>query len=200
MVIEQDLFILAYDLEYSTFYKTYNMSLKQFSEFRSGNYPLFFKFMVPDIFSQKISAPTAAPRVSSSSFSPNGANTSKLRILYIDDEPAITKIIKIGLEKFGFIVDVYNRPKEVLSSFRKDVYDLLLIDVRLPEIDGMDLCNELLKIDAKVKVCFITAYDLEEEKVKKRVPALEAECIIKKPISFDALVSKINGQLGENTS
>lgn len=122
----------------------------------------------------------------------------KPRILYVDDESNITKVIKYGLEKFGFVVDVYDNPKSAISSFEPGVYDLLLIDVRLPEIDGFDLCNELLKIDGKAKVCFITAYELQEDEVKGRVAGIEKGCIIKKPVTFDALIGKIKSQIQRN--
>ncbi|WP_228369214.1 response regulator [Candidatus Nitrososphaera gargensis] len=120
---------------------------------------------------------------------------SKPRILYVDDESRITRVIKYGLERYGFVVDIFNHPKLALSSFQQGVYDLLLIDIRLPEINGLDLCNELLKVDPNVKVCFITAYELRQEEIKNKVLGLETECIIKKPVSFETLVSKINEQL-----
>lgn len=150
------------------------------------------KLLLPELFSQiSLSMPS---QVSSLSRDKN-KDRSKPKVLYIDDEARITRVIKYGLEQYGFAVDVYNHPKSALSSFQPGVYDLLLIDVRLPEINGLDLCNELLKIDSNVKVCFITAYELREEEVRKKVPGLQTECIIKKPVSFDNLVSKINGQL-----
>ncbi len=117
------------------------------------------------------------------------------RILYVDDESRICQVIKYGLEKYGFAVDIYSNPKSALSSFKPGIYDMLLIDVRLPDIDGLDLCNELLKIDDKVKVCFITAYELSEEEVRRRASGLKTGCIIKKPVTFDALVDKINTQI-----
>jgi len=123
---------------------------------------------------------------------------SKPRILYVDDEPRITRVIKYGLERYGFVVDIFNHPKLALSSFQPDVYDLLLIDIRLPEINGLDLCNELLKVDPNVKVCFITAYELRQEEIRNKVLGLETECVIKKPVSFETLVSKINDQLHRN--
>lgn len=119
----------------------------------------------------------------------------RARILYVDDEPRISRVIKYGLEKYGFGVDSYTNPSVALSEFKAGHYDMLLIDVRLPEIDGLELCSRLLKIDNKVKVCFITAYELEEEEVKKRVSNLQSRCIIKKPVSFETLVSKINSQI-----
>jgi DNA-binding response OmpR family regulator len=117
----------------------------------------------------------------------------------VDDESRISRVIKYGLEKYGFVVDVYDNPKSVLLSFKPGVYDLLLIDVRLPGIDGLDLCNELLKMDDKVKVCFITAYELGGEEIRQRVSGLQTQCIIKKPVTFEALVGKVNDQIFNKT-
>ncbi|AFU59689.1 putative signal transduction response regulator, receiver domain protein [Candidatus Nitrososphaera gargensis Ga9.2] len=155
--------------------------------------PVALKLSVPNILSKiALSLPSATGSA------PKDDRRSKPRILYIDDEVNITKVIKYGLEQYGFAVDVFNHPKAALSSFQPGVYDLLLIDIRLPEINGLDLCNKLLRIDSNVKICFITAYDLKKEEVRNRVPDLQTECIIKKPVSFDNLVSKINGQLHRN--
>ena len=194
MVKKKDLFILSPELENIVAIKT----LSESALFSFVNLPpIYAKTTVHPLFS-RLSSIFASIIDGRSSFSPIHEDKSKHRILCIDDEPNITKVLKIGLEKSGYIVDAYNHPKEALSSFRKNAYDLLLIDIRLPEINGIDLCNELLKIDRNVKVCFMTAYELQKAEVKKRVPALETECIINKPVSFNILISKINGQLNED--
>jgi DNA-binding response OmpR family regulator len=128
-------------------------------------------------------------------FESGAARSPHARILYVDDEANISRVIKYGLEKFGFSVDTHASPRSALSSFRAGLYDLLLIDVRLPEIDGLELCSQLLKIDAGVKVCFITAYELEEEEVRKRIEGLKSASIVKKPVSFDELVAKIKNEM-----
>jgi DNA-binding response OmpR family regulator len=150
---------------------------------------------IPQLFLKKMLMPSS---IGSQSKGKRNDRT-KPRILYIDDEVNITRVIKYGLEKYGFDVDVFNHPKLALSSFEPSRYDLLLIDVRLPEIGGLDLCNELLKIDKDVKVCFITAYEVGQEEIKRKVSGLEIQCIIKKPVSFETLVNKIKGQLDRDT-
>ncbi len=156
--------------------------------------PVGLKLSIPNIFTQKISSSLPSSIGSSSRY----RGGSKPRILYVDDETSIARAIKYGLEKYGFIVDVYNHPKPALSSFKPGVYDLLLIDVRLPEMNGLDLCNELLRIDNKVKVCFITAYELRKEELRQKFSDLQDECIVMKPASFSTLISKINDQLHSN--
>jgi len=82
----------------------------------------------------------------------------KRRILVVDDESDITFTLKKGLENSGlFEVDVSNDPLEVLSNFKPGYYDFLLIDIRMPKINGYELYDKIRDIDSKVKSCFITA-------------------------------------------
>ena len=64
------------------------------------------------------------------------------------------------MEPAGFEVDAYNDSAIALSNFRADHYDLLLIDIKMPKIDGFELYEKISKIDDKVKVWFITAYEI----------------------------------------
>ncbi len=65
------------------------------------------------------------------------------RILVVDDEPDITLSLKLGLEDNGFEVDTYNDPLQVLPNFKADFYDLLLIDIKMPQMDGFELYKKL---------------------------------------------------------
>lgn len=69
----------------------------------------------------------------------------------------ITLLYKTGLEKNGFLVDAFNDPFEALFSFKAGKYDLLLLNIKMPKMNGFELYREIQKIDDKVKVCFITA-------------------------------------------
>lgn len=83
---------------------------------------------------------------------------NKRRILAVDDNPDITTTIKTGLEDSGlFYVDTFNDPELALSSFRPGMYDLILIDFKMPKMYGHELYDEIKKLDEKVKVCFLTA-------------------------------------------
>src|ERR671932_2840012 len=84
----------------------------------------------------------------------------KKRILLVDDEHNITFGFRIGLEDNGFVVDTFNDPQEALSNFKAGLYDLLLIDIKMPKMNGFELCQEIERIDNRVKVCFITAYEV----------------------------------------
>jgi DNA-binding response OmpR family regulator len=116
-------------------------------------------------------------------------SNNKKRILLVDDEPDIAFALSIGLEDNGFAVDTFNDPLLALQSFKekynkKESYALALIDFRMPKMNGFDLYSELRKIDDKLKVCFITAFDIQKEALKAAIPELNAEkaVIIKKPI------------------
>jgi two-component system catabolic regulation response regulator CreB/two-component system response regulator ChvI len=131
------------------------------------------------------------------------------RILLVDDDHDILFTFKEGLEEnddavvdksqlFGgakIQVDTFADPKEALSSFKAGVYDLLLLDIRMQDMNGFELCEELKKIDDKPKVCFITAYELYYEALKKDFPKLDVGCFIKKPISIEDLAIKISEEL-----
>ena len=126
------------------------------------------------------------------------------RILHVDDDSDILLTFKKGLEEdktrvlgegVKARVDTFADPREALTSFKAGVYDLLLLDIRMPNINGFELYEELKKIDDKPKVCFITAYELYYEALKKDFPELNIGCFIKKPISIDDLAMKIKGVL-----
>jgi CheY-like chemotaxis protein len=131
------------------------------------------------------------------------------RILLVDDDHDILFTFKEGLEEnddavvdksqlFGgakIQVDTFADPKEALSSFKAGVYDLLLLDIRMQDMNGFELYEELKKIDDKPKVCFITAYELYYEALKKDFPKLDVGCFIKKPISIEDLATKISKEL-----
>jgi DNA-binding response OmpR family regulator len=84
-------------------------------------------------------------------------NKSIKRILIIDDEPDVILVLKQVLEANGFEADSYEDPRLSLKNFRANMFDLLLLDIKMPDINGMDLYQEMRKIDDKVKVCFLTA-------------------------------------------
>jgi two-component system, OmpR family, response regulator ChvI len=67
------------------------------------------------------------------------------RVAVVDDEPDITNVLKKGLERQGFAVDTFNDPHSALASFQPKYYDLMIIDIRMPRINGFDLYRQLKK-------------------------------------------------------
>ena len=125
-------------------------------------------------------------------------------LLVVDDEPDITLAFSMGLEDSGFIVDAFNDPLSALESFKeeKKSYALALLDINMPKMNGFELYKEIRKIDDKVKVCFVTAFDIqrEEEDDLKAVGTLNDEkpAIIRKPITIDDLVKRVNAELSDS--
>ena len=123
-------------------------------------------------------------------------NKTKKRVLIVDDDPDILAIYKKGLEDYGlFEVETFADPEETLSNFRSGLYDCLLIDIRMPKMDGFQLYDRMKDIDNKVKVCFITAYEVNYEALREVFPTLGLECFIQKPIEVSQLVRKISAEL-----
>jgi DNA-binding response OmpR family regulator len=125
-------------------------------------------------------------------------NDNKKRILYVDDEPDITYSFKIGLEDNGFVVDTFKDPELASSNFKCDLYDLLLLDIKMPKLNGIDFYCHMKKMDNKVKVCFITASEIYYfERITKEIFAqLGTRRLFRKPIKLDDLVKALKKELG----
>ena len=115
----------------------------------------------------------------------------------MEDESDIIFTLKIILEQNGFIVNSFTDPLLALSSFKPHLHDILLIDIQLPGINGFELYREIRKIDDKVKICFLTASEINYEELRKAVfPSVEdAKCFIRKPIENNALLMQLNKML-----
>jgi DNA-binding response OmpR family regulator len=115
------------------------------------------------------------------------------RILVVDDEPDLTKVSTLALEYHGFKVDTFNDPQEALSKFKPGSYDLIILDIKMPKMDGFELYHEIKKKDNNAKVCFLTASELYYEEFRnKEYRALDRNLFIRKPIDNEDLVKQIN--------
>jgi CheY-like chemotaxis protein len=146
------------------------------------------------------SSPTTRSRTAVSN------ESTKRRILLVDDEPDITMSISVLLESNGFEISSFNDSVLALTSFKPHYYDLVILDVKMPKVDGFELYNEIRKIDNLTKVCFITATDKtdyeglrgseqQSENHKKNSQLyceLRKDMFLQKPISNDDLVNEIN--------
>ena len=120
------------------------------------------------------------------------------KILVVDDEPDITESVKSGLVKKGFEVSTYNDPAKALDEYVPDAFDLLLLDIRMPKMNGFELYREIKKKNEKVRVCFFTAFEVYYEEFRKMFPNLQVRCFIRKPITINDLVTHINSELEKN--
>jgi DNA-binding response OmpR family regulator len=122
----------------------------------------------------------------------------KRKILVVDDEPDITFTLSSILKERGFEVMSFNHPLLALQSFKPRYYELVILDVRMPKMDGFELYQQLKKKDNSVKVCFLTAVSefREYEQYKGEVhPKLNERHFIAKPVSNDELIRKVNEML-----
>ncbi|MFZ0264533.1 MAG: response regulator [Nitrososphaeraceae archaeon] len=116
-------------------------------------------------------------------------------VLIVDDDPDMTSIFSLGLQDEGFEVYTYNDPLEVLSQFRPNFYDLLLVDISMPKMNGIDLSRQLLELDPNVKICFITAGEANIEVLRELYPTRGIGCFIRKPVTIDQLVRRVKAEL-----
>ena len=109
------------------------------------------------------------------------------RILVVDDECDICLTLTNVLEDNGFVVRAFDDPLLALGNFRKDLYDLLILDIKMKKMDGFQLYREIKKIDNKVKICFLTARAFIDV-----FTDLKENQFIQKPIENEELIKIIN--------
>ncbi len=127
-----------------------------------------------------------------------GNSLSHKKIMVVDDDEDISTILKSGLKRGGFSVDVFTDPLEALACFKPGCYDMLLLDVRMPKMNGFDLCKAARRQDEKFKVCFISAFEIHEGELENLMPEQDRKYIVKKPILMKDLVKRINDILTDN--
>jgi DNA-binding response OmpR family regulator len=118
------------------------------------------------------------------------------RILLVDDEHDVNLTISLILGENGFKVDSFTDAFQALKNFTAGLYDLVLLDVKLPAMDGFSLCKEMKKLDDKVRICFLTAADRTYyEILRKNYPSIKENYVIHKPVDNDSLLSLIKSVL-----
>ena len=119
------------------------------------------------------------------------------RILVVDDNSDIALTLRIGLEESDPTMQVhsFDNPVNALLEFKPDFYDLLLIDVNMPLMDGFQLTQKLLQKDTNVRVCFMTSGEINMDAAREVHPLKSIGCFIKKPISTDQLVKRLKAEL-----
>ena len=118
----------------------------------------------------------------------------------MDDEPDIAFAFSIGLEDNGFVVDSFNDPLLALQSFKEtdgkenDPYAVAILDIKMPKMNGFELYNEIRKIDDKIKICFVTAFEIQKDQHFEYIVKStdkDKPVFIRKPIDIKDLVAKI---------
>lgn len=115
-----------------------------------------------------------------------------MKILVVDDEPDIAYSIQRVLEARGFQVDTYVDPQRALEEFKPNFYDLIILDIRMPNMNGFQLYRELIKNDCNSNIFFLTAYEEYRHEFRKAFPELDEGHFIKKPISGIQLINHLS--------
>jgi CheY-like chemotaxis protein len=124
---------------------------------------------------------------------PTSALKEHYRILLVDDELDILRVFKRGLEANGFRIDAYDSPQESIDYFKPNVYDLAILDIRMPGLNGFALYRQMKKIDPSLTACFLSAFEIHPEEFKKVFPSMadSVKMIIKKPVINTNLIKEI---------
>jgi CheY-like chemotaxis protein len=124
------------------------------------------------------------------------------RVLIVDDDPDITLTFKKGLEaenekssNLSFEVSTYNDPINALSEYKPNLYDLLLVDINMPKMDGLEFSAKILEQDINIRVCFITATEINTRALREQYSSLSIGCFIKKPVTIENLVERVKAEL-----
>jgi CheY-like chemotaxis protein len=125
--------------------------------------------------------------------------SKKKRVLLVEDEPDICRIYQIVLEDAGYQCISYTDPIKALQQFRPDYYDLILLDIIMPILNGFELCKKIRELDRTVHIVFITASEKYYEKFRtQHFPELGKINYIQKPIGNDELVQMVNMIVGNS--
>ena len=120
----------------------------------------------------------------------------------IDDERDITFTIKNILEGNGFYKDTFTDPVTALKYYRINFYDLVILDIKIPKMDGFQLYTKIREKDPKVKICFLTATEFYYEKFRKKYSELDKtidkEYFLQKPIKKEDLIKNITTIINKN--
>ena len=123
------------------------------------------------------------------------SNNKVKKILLVDDEPDVLYTIKNILEDNGFQVDTFNDPIISLKSYTIDYYNLVILDIKMPKMDGFELYTKIRGKDPKVKICFFTATAMFTEEIKKALLALgktiNEDYFIQMSVEIEDLLKKL---------
>jgi two-component system, OmpR family, response regulator ChvI len=114
-----------------------------------------------------------------------------MKVLLVDDEPDILTAVKRGLELRGLSVDAFDDPETALSQFKPNTYDIAILDVRMPKMNGFQLYRELIRRDDNIKVRFFTAFEEYRDEFKVAFPELDENRFIRKPASIGKIAEEL---------
>ena len=119
-----------------------------------------------------------------------------MRILIIEDEPKIAEVISSRLKKENYVVDINKNGEEGLDNALTNIYDLIILDVMLPKINGFEILKQIRKEKIEAKVIMLTAKSMLDDKLTGFNSG--ANDYITKPFHVEELVARVNAQLRMN--
>ena len=133
---------------------------------------------------------------------PESNKLMKKKILLVEDEQDIISVFNMVFEEGGYEVDCFTDPVLALRNFRPSSYDLVILDIKMPEMDGFELRRKIKKIDNAAKVCFLTASELYYEEFRKELgleePVIDKDLFLRKPIQYEELIKEITRIINSN--
>jgi CheY-like chemotaxis protein len=135
---------------------------------------------------------------------PQPQSPSIKRILIVDDDSDVTLTFKAGLDghyygdgdkKKRFEIYAYNDPLLVLTDFKPHYYDLLLADIYMPDMNGFQLCEKILELDVNMRVCFMSALEVNIQALREVYRNVNLGCFIEKPVSIKYLIERLATEL-----
>jgi DNA-binding response OmpR family regulator len=143
-------------------------------------------------FGRKKPCKGGIPRVPVEAQRAQGRQKGALRkLMLVDDEPDIAEVLTLGLRRKGFDVEAFVDPVVALANFKANYYDLVISDVRMPKMNGLELAFEIKKKDSDQRIVFLTAYlDLFTE-LKKLFQRMDVLDVIQKPIGIAELTDRL---------
>ena len=120
-------------------------------------------------------------------------NKPLAKLLIVDDDSDIVQVLKMGLVRNGFSVEAFTNPQEALQSFKSNVesYCLVLSDIRMPSLSGIQLSRKLKEVNPNVKVVLMTAFEIRDSEFSKVIPSTQVDGFVQKPIGIKDLTDKI---------
>ena len=116
-----------------------------------------------------------------------------MRVLLVEDERRVAAFVRQGLEEEGYVVDWVDAGLDALQVASRDAFDLVLLDVRLPDVSGIEVCRRLRLLDPALPILMLTALDAVEDRVAGL--RVGADDDLPKPFAFDELLARMEALL-----
>lgn len=119
------------------------------------------------------------------------------KILVVNDEPDVSTMLKMTLERVGFRVDTFNDPMLALKSYKPHLYDLVILDVIMPEMEGLELYSQLERKDSGINICFLTASSepYREKLLKEKYNQLSRNLFLEMPLPKSEIIREVKKRM-----